>query len=455
MEREMSAPTAPPTTAVAGFNTPLWHPFSALGTLAEEVVIDRGEGIWVWDEEGRQYLDGSAGLWYTNVGHGREEIRRAISEQLGRLETHHVFGDYANRPALDLAARLSELAPSPDSKVFLLSGGGDAIDTAAKLARLYWDANGQPERRTIISRLGGYHGTHGFGTSVAGIAGNKVGYGPLITDVATVPHDSLDALQVEIERLGPDRVAAVLFEPVIASGGLLTPPAGYLEGLAELCESYGILTIADSVVSGFGRLGTWFGVERWGLQPDLIVFAKGVTSGYLPLGGVIASERVAHPFTRPGSDFSFRHGPTYSGHATCCAAALANLAILEDEALLERSRALEGVLFAALAELAENPIVATVRGGVGLLGAVILRDDLVAANPSIANDALVAARAAGVLTRPLDDGLAVSPPLTITEEEIGLLATRLALGFEALAAQVDAATDRLPSPMELAGEIDD
>ena len=411
----------------------LWHPFADMASVEQAVVMERAEGVWVWDEQGRRYLDASAGLWYANVGHGRPEIARAIAAQLAWIETHHVFNDYATRPALALAERLAQLAPTAGSKVFLVSGGGDAIDTAAKLARLHWAERGQPERVHIISRDGGYHGTHGFGTSLAGIPSNQAGYGPLVSDVGAIPHDSVDALAAEIARRGPDRVAAFLFEPVIASGGVLAPPDGYLEAAAALCREHGILLIADAVVCGFGRLGTWFGVERWGIEPDLIAFAKGVTSGYLPLGGVIVAPSVADAFWRAPGGPAFRHGPTYSGHATCCAAALANLDLLESEGLLARSRALEAPLLATLEELADHPLVASVRGGVGLLGAFDLRADVLDRHPDAVMTALVLARAAGVLTRPLERGLAVSPPLTIADDELALIGPYLRRGLDALA----------------------
>ena len=400
----------------------LWHPFADMAEVGRhQVVMTRGEGVWVWDAAGRRYLDASAGLWYANVGHGRKEIADAVAAQLGRLETHHVFGDFANEPALELAARLAARAPDPDSRVFLVSGGGDAIDTAAKLARLYWSSVGEPDRTHIITRTSAYHGTHGFGTSLAGIDANREGYGPLISAVSRVAHDSVDALEREVERLGPERVAAFVFEPVIASGGLLPPAPGYLEDVERLCRQHGILTIADAVVCGFGRVGTWFRVERWGLRPDLIAFAKGVTSGYLPLGGVVVAPRVAEPFWTTPGEVVFRHGPTYSGHAAVCAAALANLDILEREQLLARSVALEAPLHRALERLEDHPLVEDVRGGVGLLAGFDLPAALTREHPTLSMDALVAARACGILTRPLDRGLAVAPPLIADEGHIELI----------------------------------
>jgi putrescine aminotransferase len=416
----------------------LWHPFADMARVAQrEVVMVRGEGVWLWDREGRRYLDACAGLWYANVGHGRPEIAAAVAAQLEQLETHHVFNDYANEPALALAERLAGLAPQPGSKVFFASGGGDAIDTAAKLARLYWTRLGAPGRRHIVSRSGGYHGTHAFGTSLAGMASTREGFGPLVEEVSSVPYDSAEALDDEIRRLGSDRVAAFLIEPVIASGGLLPPPPGYVEAVAEVCRVHGVLTIADCVVAGFGRLGGWFGVERFGFEPDLIAFAKGVTSGYLPLGGLVVSPRVAEPFyTRP-DELPFRHGPTYSGHAAVCAAGLANLDLLERERLLERSRELEDPLLDLLAGLAGHPLVDGFRGGVGFLAAFDLRTDLIERHPTLVMDALAVARAAGILTRPLDCGLAVAPPLVIGDDELVLVGRGLRHALDTLAELLD------------------
>ena len=295
----------------------LWHPFTDMAATTAPIDVVRGEGVWLWDADGKRYLDGSAGLWYANVGHGRAEIGRAISRQLAELETFHIFGDFTNPPAERLADRLASLAPMPGAKVFLTSGGGDSIETAVKLARLVHAERGEPSRQFVISRSQGYHGTHGIGTSILGLPFTE-GFGELVHHTARVPWDSSEALEEEILRLGSERVAAFVFEPVIGSGGVLVPPEGYLDDVVRICREHGVLAIADAVICGFGRLGTWFGVERWDLEPDMIAFAKGVTSGYLPLGGVIASAAVAEPFfSRPGRQFA--HGSTYSGHATCCA----------------------------------------------------------------------------------------------------------------------------------------
>jgi adenosylmethionine-8-amino-7-oxononanoate aminotransferase len=412
-------------------DTRLWHPFADMGAVRrDELTIDRGEDVWVWDRDGRRYLDATASLWYANVGHGRPEIAEAVARQMARLEAYSAFGDFGNEPANELAAALAALAPMP-SRVFLASGGGDAIDTAAKLARRYWFEIGQPDRTLLISRTAGYHGTHGFGTALAGIPANRVGFGPQV-DAVQVPHDSLEALEDAIAGHGADRVAAVFVEPVIGAGGVYPPLPGYLEGLAELCERTGVLLVSDSVICGFGRLGTWFGIERWGIKPAMITFAKGVTSGYLPLGGVVVSDAIAEPFWRSPGGPVFRHGATYSAHATCCAAALANLAILERDRLVERGRELEAPLLDALTPLADHPAVAEVRGGVGLLAAVELSADVLDGRPDAVSRLALAAREHGVLVRGLGRGVAVSPPLTVQPEHLAMIAEALHHGLAAL-----------------------
>jgi putrescine---pyruvate transaminase len=412
----------------------LWHPFAPMGSVAgKEFVIDRGDGVYVFDAHGNRYLDASASLWYANVGHGRVEIAEAVSAQMRRIEAYSAFGDLATQPALQLAERLSAHAPMPDARVFFGSGGGDAIDTAAKLARRYWHELGQPQREVLISRTRSYHGTHGYGTSIAGIPVNRQEVGELLSLTARVPHDSSEALAAEISRLGPQRVAAFFLEPVIGAGGVYPPAPGYVEQVAEICATNGVLLIVDSVICGFGRLGSWFGIERWPrVVPDLICFAKGVTSGYLPLGGVVVAGRVAEPFFSEGAPV-FRHGATYAGHSSCCAAALANLDILEREGLMLRGGELEADLYEALSPLAESPLVAEVRGGIGTLAAVELAPPLLERAPSAVAQLTAAARRRGVLVRPLATSIAVSPPLIATVEHFATIAEALAGALRELA----------------------
>jgi len=409
-----------------------WHPFGQLFSASHDaVVFDRGEGIWVYDEEGRRYLDGTAALWYANVGHGRREIAEAISEQARRLAGYSCFGNFSNRPAEELAEFLATRAPMPDSQVFFVSGGGDAIETGTKLARRYFFELGQPQRTAIVSRVQGYHGTWGFGTSIGGIEANRVGFGGLVPDTVQVPHDDVEAVEAAIVGLGPERVAAIVAVPVIGAGGVYPPAPGYFEALRAIADRHGVLLIVDSVICGFGRLGTWFGIERFGVRPDLITFAKGVTSGYLPLGGVIVSGRVAEPFM--GKDAPvFRHGPTYAGHPTCCAAGLANCRILEEERILERGALLEAELAAAVAPLAEYELVSEVRAGVGLLAAVEVNEEARREDPRLLERLAAAGRRHGVITRVLAQGLALSPPLVIEPDEIGVLADGVRAAIEEL-----------------------
>jgi putrescine---pyruvate transaminase len=402
-----------------------WHPFAPMGTVrSNEFVITRGEDVWVWDEQDRRYLDGTAALWYANIGHGRAEVVNAIVEQAGNLAAYSAFGDFANRPVLELCERLAQLAPGDGWKVFLGSGGGDGVDTALKLARRYHAEMGDQQRLHVISRVAGYHGTHGWGTAVSGIPVNRDGFGPPLIESTQVPHDSLEALAAAFEAAGPEQVAAVIAEPVIGAGGVYPPAPGYLEGVQQLCRQHGALLIVDSVICGFGRLGTWFGFERFDLDPDLVVFAKGVTSGYLPLGGVMVSARIAEPFFAPEGPV-FRHGATYAGHPTCCAAALANLEIIDRERLLDRAIELEAPLHDQLLSLLNHPLVAEVRGGVGFLAAVELDPKLGAARPQVVQEVFRETRSRGVILRPLSGGLAASPPLTATEDHIELLTQTL------------------------------
>ena len=412
--------------------TSFWHPYADMGSVRHcELVIERAEDVWVWDADGKRYLDGTAALWYANVGHGRREIRDAVAAQMDRLGAYSAFFDLANRPVQELAEVLAERAPMP-SKVFFGSGGSDGIDTAAKLARRYWWELGQPDRTVLVSRTAGYHGTHGFGTALGGIPSNRQGFGPL-GETVQVHHDSLEDMEQTIARVGPERVAAVFMEPVIGAGGVYPPAPGYIEGVAELCERTGVLLVIDAVICAFGRLGTWFGIERWNVEPDMIVFAKGVTSGYLPLGGVIVSERVAEPFWREPGGPIFRHGSTYAGHPTCCAAALANLEIIEREGLLGRGREHEQALFDALAPLAAHEFVSEVRGGVGTMAAVELTPEILGRGPRVISTLARAVRTAGVLVRPGGSAIAMSPPLTATAEHFEMIAHGIEQGLAELA----------------------
>jgi len=402
-----------------------WHPFGQLHASSNSpVTIVRGEGVWIYDDEGNRYLDATASLWYANIGHGRPEIPAAVAAQMGKIAAYSTFGNFTNEPAEELASFLATRSPMADTRIFFVSGGADAVDTASKLARRYFTEIGQPEKTILISRDHGYHGTWGFGTSLQGIEANRVGYGELVPDTARVPYDDPEALEAAIVSFGPDKVAAVIAEPVIGAGGLYPPPPDYFTQLRAICDRHDVLLIVDSVICGFGRLGSWYGIERFDVVPDMITFAKGVTSGYLPLGGVAISGEIAKPFAEPTSPI-FRHGPTYGGHPSCTAAGLANCHILEDEHILERGQLLEKALFEDLGGALASSIVKEVRGGVGLLAAVAFKDDFVANHPQALDEIAGIARANGVITRVAPGAIVLSPPLIIEPEEIQLATTTL------------------------------
>ncbi len=430
---ETAAHAAPPRSGQAPAGTPFWHPFANMAAVdGAEIVLVEGDGCEVVDRDGRRYLDATASLWYCNVGYGREEIARAVERQLRTLPAYSTFGVYANEPVLELAERVAALAPVEGGKVFVTSGGSDAVDTAAKLALRYWHAVGRPEKRVIIGRRYAYHGMHAYGTSLGGIPANAEGLGELVLDAAHVRDDSVDALAEEIERLGPHRVAAFIGEPVIGAGGVIPPPEGYWQGVEELCRRHDVLLIADEVITGFGRLGRWFGFERYGFRPDMTVFAKGVTSGYLPLGGVVVAPRVQEPFWQ-GDGTWFRHGYTYSGHPAACAAGLANLDVLEREGLVARVAELEPVLADRVAALAGHPLVGEVRA-VGLLAAVELAPDALERDPGLAERVVALARERGVLTRSLRAcALQISPPFTITVDQLDTILDGIAAALDSAA----------------------
>jgi adenosylmethionine-8-amino-7-oxononanoate aminotransferase len=350
-----------------------------------------------------------------------------------RLACYQAFEVFSSEPAEALAQRVSALVPIADAKVFFTPGGGsDAVDTAAKLARAYWRAVGQPGKQLIIGRSHAYHGMNAYGTSLGGIPANTDPFTPLVTLVEHVPWDDASALAKVIEQVGADRVGAFFCEPVIGAGGVYFPPDGYLAEVQQICRENNVLFVADEVITGFGRTGEWFGSVRYGLEPDMMTVAKGLTSGYLPLGAVIAGPRVAEPFWRAGSTEVFRHGYTYSAHPAACAVGLANLDIIEREQLVPRVRELEPALAHALAPLAGHELVSQVRTGAGLLGAVELSAAAREADPGIGARVVAAARRRGVITRLLRGvALQISPPFVITAAELHQISEVFAAALDA------------------------
>jgi putrescine---pyruvate transaminase len=415
--------------------TPFWHGFADMHAVKDaEIVFRSGDGVWLEAVDGRRFLDSTAALWYCAVGYGRQEIADAVSEQLVRLAAYSSFGAYTTEPTLALAERLVALAPIDAAVVFLGSGGSDAVDTSAKLARRYWDVQGRPEKRVIVSREFGYHGMHAWGTALAGIPSNKAGYGgEIIEEVVTVGASDTETLGGLFESRGRE-IAAFIGEPVIGAGGVYPPEPSYWGEVQRLCREHDVLLIADEVISGFGRMGVLWGSQRYGLEPDMILFAKGVTSGYQPLGGVLVGRRVQEPFwDGPAPGAMFAHGYTYSGHAAACAAALANLDILEREGLVARVASLEPVLDRAVRKLAALPIVGEIRT-VGLTAAVAIAPDRLAADPGIPARAVAAALQHGIATRVLrGHALHISPSFVITEGEIDTLVDGLGAALEDVA----------------------
>ena len=387
---------------------PLLHAFAPPAKAeADFVNIVRGEGSLLWDDAGNEYVDGLASLWYCQVGHGRTEIVDAVAEQMRRLEAYNIFDPFTNEPAARAAAMIVERSPHPDGRVFLGCSGSEAVDTVLKMVRQFHQLAGDAERQVVVRRTHGYHGTNFGGTSAQGIAPNREGWGDLVPHFEEIPNDDLEAAATLFADRG-DRIAAVISEPIQGAGGVHLPPDGYLEGLRRLCDDHGALLIFDEVISGFGRTGQWFGAQHFGVTPDLITFAKGVTSGYLPLSGVIASRRVCEAFEEPG--FVFRTGYTYSGHPASCAAGIANLELMDAEGLVERANHVGGRIRSGLEALQADGLIESWRGTGAVYAAELGRDSIPVRNEMMAN---------GVIVRPIGTCLAICPPLIITDDEVG------------------------------------
>ena len=364
----------------------LWGHFSSLGRSIDGMpIIERGEGCYIWDNHGKRFLDGLAGLYTTQVGYGRVELARAARAQAEKLSYFPIW-TYAHPGAIELAARLADLSPGDLNRVFFTSGGSEAVESAWKLARQYFKLMGEPLRTKVISRDLSYHGTTMGALSITGLASAKGPFEPLVPGAvkvtntnsyrrpAWVTDDSYFAEEIEqaILREGPETVAAVFLEPVQNAGGCFTPPDGYFTRVREICDAHGVLLVSDEVICAYGRLGAMFGSERLGYVPDVITSAKGLTSGYAPLGAMLVSDRIAEPFL--DSDQQFMHGYTFAGHPVCCAVALANLDVFEADGLLDNVKANEDAFRAALDDLADLPIVGDVRGMGYFYGVELVKD---------------------------------------------------------------------------------
>jgi len=374
------------------------------------IAIVSGQGAEVVDDAGNRYVDALASLWYCAVGHGRDEIVDAVTIQMRKLEAFHTFDRFTNEPAEAVADTLRRLAPMPEARVFFTCSGSEAVDSALKLARLAHHAAGEPARTLVISRRPSYHGVTFGGMTATGLPANQEGFGPLVGDMVQVPYDDLESLDAVLAE-NPGRLAAIIAEPVVGAGGVYPPTDGYLAALRERCDRHGGLLVADEVICGFGRLGQWWGMQHYRVVPDLVTFAKGVTSGYQPLGGVLVGPEVRRRL-EADTALVLRHGHTYSAHPTACAAAVANLAILERERLWERAEPIGQRLAQGLRGVVDGDAALGVRGQGGVwaialgqgVGAVDVREELLLR---------------GVIARPIGAAtVAFCPPLVISDHQI-------------------------------------
>jgi adenosylmethionine-8-amino-7-oxononanoate aminotransferase len=392
MGNEMSSEDRPDNDVLqAAAKRHLWMHFTRMSSYADHEVpiMVRGEGPWVYDSHGKRYLDGLSGLFVVQAGHGRHELAEAAARQAGQLAFFPLWS-YAHPNAIELSERLAGLTPGDLNRVFFTTGGGEAVETAWKLARQYFRAIGQPGRYKVISRNIAYHGTTMGALSITGLADIKTPFEPLVPGSVRVANtnfyrapehaDDLEAfgrwaaddIETRIEMEGPETVAAVFLEPVQNSGGCFPPPPGYFQRVREICDRHGVLLVSDEVICAFGRLGSWFGAERYGYQPDMITCAKGLTSGYSPLGAVLASDRLIEPFLTGQATFS--HGFTFGGHPVSTAVALANLDLFEKEDLVGGANRRAADFRAVLDDLRDLPIVGDVRGDGYFYGIEMVKD---------------------------------------------------------------------------------
>ena len=419
----------------------LIHPLHHPQDHQHPLMMVEGRGAILKDAEGREYIDGLSCLWNVNAGHGRAELAQAAAEQMARLAFVSSYAGMSNIPAVHLAERLVALAYPNTSGVYFTTGGAESNESAFKMARYYWKVRGRPSKVKIISRTHAYHGLTLGAMSATGMAAFHKMFGPLAPEFLQIPAPyayrwtgggdvgigAADALEQAIKREGPDTVAAFIAEPVQGAGGVIVPPPTYFPRIREICDRHDVLFIADEVITGFGRTGRWFALGHWGVQPDLVTFAKGVTSAYLPLGGVLASRKVHDAVLEAPPDKKFMHAATYSGHPTCCAVALRNLDILDKERLVERAGPMGRRLLAGLETLRDLPVVGDVRG-FGLMCGVELVTDKKAKTPALGLGGRVIqeARSRGLLPRlrvgsadpPIGDTICLAPPLMTPPETI-------------------------------------
>ncbi len=393
--------------------TAFLQPFGKPAVHSERVLV-RADGVRVYDTNGRDYIDGLGSLWYCQVGHNRSELIEAVHDQMNTLATYNSFDPFSLEIAQQAADRIADVSPFEDPRVFLCCSGSESIDTALKIARLIPQLKGEPERQILARRTRGYHGVNFGGTSLQGIAPNRENWGDLLPHVVEIDPDDIESAARLFAESG-DRVAAVLCEPLQGAGGVFPPTENYLRRLRELCDAHGALLIFDEVISGFGRTGSWFASQTYDVLPDLITFAKGVTSGYQPVGGVLISRAVADVMESDPT-FLFRHGYTYSGHPAGAAAAIANIDLIETEGLVARATTVGERMSAGLHALASDGSLSQVRG-IGGIWAGRLEEGTTYERSCAIRDTMLDN---GVIARPIGDSIAFCPPLIISDEDIDI-----------------------------------
>ena len=389
----------------------LLHGFSLPNKAeADFINIVSAKDCTLVDDQGKQYVDAMASLWLCQIGHGNAKVINAIKDQLDQLQTYNTFDPFTNEPAAEAAEAIRRVSPHPEGREFLGCSGSEAVDTALKLSRMFHQRRGDNERQIIIRRTAGYHGVNIGGTSVQGIEPNRIGWGDLLPHVVEIPNDDIEETASLFAQHGSN-VAAVICEPVQGAGGVIMPPDGYLAGLRRLCDQHGSLLIFDEVICGFGRTGEWFASDTFDVKPDMLTFAKGVTSGYLPLSGVITSKELNEELT--GDEAAkLMHGYTYSGHPTAAAAAIANIEVIESEGLVAEARRIGQQMEAGFNALLGDGTINSFRG-IGGIWACEIGEDAIPAR-----DAMIQG---GIVCRGIGQALAFCPPLIISDNEIGTI----------------------------------
>jgi adenosylmethionine-8-amino-7-oxononanoate aminotransferase len=434
----------------------LIHPLHHPKDHAQARIFVEGRGAMLRTADGAEYIDGLSALWNVNAGHGRKELADAAAEQMAKLAYASAYAGFSNEPAIRLAERIVALAYDNMAAAYFTTGGAESNESAFKIARYYWKRMGKPNKVKIISRQYGYHGVTLAAMSATSLPGYHKMFGPLVPEFVQVappyPYrwpgngdcgiEAADAVEAAIETQGADTVAAVIAEPVMGAGGVIVPPPTYFPRLRQICDRHNVLLIADEVITGFGRTGRWFALGHWGVQPDLMSFAKGVTSGYLPLGGVVVSKRVHQALEDAPMDERFMHAATYSGHPVCCAVGLRNIDIIESEGLPERAATMGRKLLAGLETLRSLPQVGDVRG-LGMMCGVELVEDQATRKPAMGLGGRVVAEAmqrgliirvrGGGGTPPSGDSLCIAPPLITPEEALDRLVNIIGESIRAVA----------------------